>query len=483
MTLGLSNVVPAAGAPIVEGQVADAAGPGIFPELLAALLAGEAPVQDPVPLYAETPSMKGHEETGSSGEESGEQADVEKEEQEFLPLAPAALAPSPQPAKPLSFAFPVAAPVFPEPPENDTPRSGDAANSALGNAQLSGEPAADAGASLEPAIGLPLIPTRKEAPERVATPSGAKVKPAAEQPAETMEIAFAAYVEPAESSGTERSDQQAPIRPEVKQAEAAQREPVKAERVAASQSTLQTGSVQSTKKAPETAEHLIRRAEPARAKGKEHAPHSSQAPLEEAKARMQVRPGDSQAGSEYSRAGNSTPAPGLTTAPAHSRQAAPDAPKLANLAPAQEIREIPEPREIYRPSGPPEIALRIEGGSDDRVDVRLRAYQGGVAVAVRSSDPELASTLRANLDDLVSRLESDGQRAESWVPAGEIPAAPEAAEARNGRHSDGEAARDSQSQQQGQQQREGDGRNRQRGSRPQWMEVFENSLESSRGRH
>jgi Predicted membrane protein len=483
MTLGLSNVIPVAGAPLAEAQVADAVGPGIFPELLAALVEGGAPAQDAVLPYAEAPSAKGHEQTGGSGEEPAEQADVEKEEEEFLALAPAPLPPHPVPAKPFSFAFPVAAPLLPEPPENDAPLSGDTANGTPGSAQVSAEPASDTGASFEAPIRLTAIPTPKELPERVATPSGVKAKPAPEQPAEAMEIAFAAYVEPAEGSEAQRARQQAAMRPDLEQAEAAQREPVKAEHVAASHPTLQTDRVQSAQEAPEVAEPPMRRAEPAPAKAKEHAAPSSQAPLQELTAREQVRPGEAQAGPENERAPNPAPAPGLATASAESRRTGADGPKPTDHAPVQEIREVPEPREVYRPSGPPEIALRIEGGGDDRVDVRLKVHQGGVAVAVRSSDPELASTLRANLDDLVSRLESDGQRAESWVPAGEVPAAPEAAEARSDRQSDAQTPRDSQNQQQGQQQRGEDGRNRQRGSRPQWMEVFENSLESSRRRH
>lgn len=52
-----------------------------------------------------------------------------------------------------------------------------------------------------------------------------------------------------------------------------------------------------------------------------------------------------------------------------------------------------------------------------RVDVQLAERAGKIQVAVRTADPDLTNSLQSNLGDLVGRLENQGFKTDSWIPA------------------------------------------------------------------
>ena len=57
------------------------------------------------------------------------------------------------------------------------------------------------------------------------------------------------------------------------------------------------------------------------------------------------------------------------------------------------------------------------GGGNQRVEVRVAERGGEVQVAVRTSDPRLAGSLRDDLPSLAAKLESAGLRTETWSAA------------------------------------------------------------------
>jgi hypothetical protein len=102
------------------------------------------------------------------------------------------------------------------------------------------------------------------------------------------------------------------------------------------------------------------------------------------------------------------------------------------------------------------IKLEVTGG-EHRVEVRLTERAGEVRVAVRTTDSQLAGSLRQNLPGLSARLDAGGYRTESWHPA-----AASGEERRTADTNTGTLTQDSnpQSGQHGQQQQSGNGNSR-----------------------
>jgi hypothetical protein len=102
------------------------------------------------------------------------------------------------------------------------------------------------------------------------------------------------------------------------------------------------------------------------------------------------------------------------------------------------------------------IKLEVTGG-EHRVEVRLTERAGEVRVAVRTTDSQLAGSLRQNLPGLSARLDAGGYRTESWHPA-----AASGEERRTADTNAGTLTQDSnpQSGQHGQQQQSGNGNSR-----------------------
>jgi hypothetical protein len=97
------------------------------------------------------------------------------------------------------------------------------------------------------------------------------------------------------------------------------------------------------------------------------------------------------------------PSQQVQTSPA----AAPDpAPEIAPTRPVEPV--VAEP--VHRNEPLRDLAFRLEGGAEP-VDVRLTERGGTVHVAVHTSDPELAGTLRQNLGELETKLDARGYQA------------------------------------------------------------------------
>ncbi|MEO8661883.1 MAG: hypothetical protein ABI693_25680, partial [Bryobacteraceae bacterium] len=110
----------------------------------------------------------------------------------------------------------------------------------------------------------------------------------------------------------------------------------------------------------------------------------------------------------------------LATSPVPSPQSAPTAGSERPAASPSLSQETAEP--TPPPATPPQsaISIRLGEAGQDRVDVRLQERQGTVQVVVRSSNPDLTTSLRGDLNDLVSRLEGRGYQTETWTPTGNV---------------------------------------------------------------
>ncbi len=106
--------------------------------------------------------------------------------------------------------------------------------------------------------------------------------------------------------------------------------------------------------------------------------------------------------------------------------AAPAAPHASNAsaglrpvaAPPQSASKILDLPEAALPRSEParDISLRFSSGTPDSVEVQLVEKAGEIHVAVRSSNPELTSSLQAGVAELSGKLERSGFQTESWIP-------------------------------------------------------------------
>ncbi len=123
------------------------------------------------------------------------------------------------------------------------------------------------------------------------------------------------------------------------------------------------------------------------------------------------------------------------------------------------------------PAAPPansanEIVVRIPDATDRGTDVRFVERAGEVNVTVRTTDSEMAQSLRSGLGDLSARLEQNGIRAEMWKP-GSDNSSPQDESSR--RWNDQKNAN-------GQRQSADSEENQKNSKRPKWVEALEFSL-------
>ena len=121
-----------------------------------------------------------------------------------------------------------------------------------------------------------------------------------------------------------------------------------------------------------------------------------------------------------------------------------------------------------------DITVRVPDSTERGTDVRFLERAGEVHVSVRTSDPEMAQTLRGGLGDFVGRMEHTGIRAEVWRPGQDATAS----------HSDSQHQQAFE--QKGDSRGSGSGKNqpgsqeqedRRRGAeKPGWVEELESSL-------
>jgi hypothetical protein len=121
----------------------------------------------------------------------------------------------------------------------------------------------------------------------------------------------------------------------------------------------------------------------------------------------------SQADSSHATPWPVTPFP-VTTSQALSSQRAP------SLSATSELTKVANEAEINRVAQPQtarQISLKLTVEESSRVSVELNERAGKVQVAVRTADQDLARSLRADLGDLVGKLEAKGFKTEAWIPA------------------------------------------------------------------
>ncbi|HLJ17802.1 MAG TPA: hypothetical protein VKV15_25115 [Bryobacteraceae bacterium] len=172
----------------------------------------------------------------------------------------------------------------------------------------------------------------------------------------------------------------------------------------------------------------------------------------------------------------STALASTSAAPAARTESVSQAPASA----PQVAEAVSEPQTTSRAEPSHGISLRLSGPDSASVDVQVLERSGKVQVAVRSNDADLSSSLRQNLGDLVSNLETKGYKTETWAPAERTPViSSETANdtgSRNSSHSDtpGKGSDQSGGNRDGGGQRQ---RQQQQG-RPFWIQEFENSLDT-----
>jgi hypothetical protein len=88
------------------------------------------------------------------------------------------------------------------------------------------------------------------------------------------------------------------------------------------------------------------------------------------------------------------------------------------LSPAARMDQVQDPPATAS-NGNHDITIRVPDSTDQGTAVRFVERAGEVHVSVRTSDTEMAQTLRGGLSDLVNRLEDGGIRTQVWQPGGE----------------------------------------------------------------
>ena len=142
--------------------------------------------------------------------------------------------------------------------------------------------------------------------------------------------------------------------------------------------------------------------------------------------------------------------------------------EITSLSPAARMERVIEPLDAPLSSSR-DFTVRIADATERGADVRFVDRGSEVHVSVRTSDAELAQTLRGGLSDLAGRLEHSGIRTEMWRPGAD------ASSPQNNSHNPSPGSKGF-----------GSGRNRpgseqredhpQDGSKPAWVEELETSL-------
>jgi hypothetical protein len=145
--------------------------------------------------------------------------------------------------------------------------------------------------------------------------------------------------------------------------------------------------------------------------------------------------------------------------------------KPAATAQASSTVESAKDQEEISPARPlREIAIRVATDTTQSADVRMLERNGEIHVFVRASDPALASSLRGNVDSLVSNLSLDGISAEVWHPG---VAAQGGANADSRHGESGDPSANYQRAEQHSQQSGGQGGGREQRHKPAWLDELE----------
>jgi hypothetical protein len=152
------------------------------------------------------------------------------------------------------------------------------------------------------------------------------------------------------------------------------------------------------------------------------------------------------------------------------------APAQSNSSPAARMEQVIEAPAAPQTSGR-DITVRVPDSTERGTDVRFLERGGEVHVSVRTSDTEMAQTLRGGLGDLVGRMEHTGIRTEVWKPGQD--ATPSQSDSRQQSFEQrGEEKGDSRGSGSGKNPQGSDEREdrRQQAEKPGWVEELETSL-------
>ncbi len=116
-----------------------------------------------------------------------------------------------------------------------------------------------------------------------------------------------------------------------------------------------------------------------------------------------------------------------------------------------------------------DITIKLPDASERGMDVRFVERGGEVHVAIRTSDGEMAQTLRSGLNDFVGRMDHAGIRAEVWRPGAEASSSQQ--DATRQQTQDQKGSRN----QSGSQDSESDSQN---SKKPRWVQAMEDSIGS-----
>lgn len=116
-----------------------------------------------------------------------------------------------------------------------------------------------------------------------------------------------------------------------------------------------------------------------------------------------------------------------------------------------------------------DITIKVPDATERGMDVRFVERGGEVHVAIRTSDGEMAQTLRSGLNDFAGRMEHAGIRAEVWRPGADASSPQNSQDDARQQPGDQRGSRN----QSGTQDRESDSQN---SKKPRWVEAMENSI-------
>jgi len=119
-----------------------------------------------------------------------------------------------------------------------------------------------------------------------------------------------------------------------------------------------------------------------------------------------------------------------------------------------------------------DITIKLPDASERGMDVRFVERGGEVHVAIRTSDGEMAQTLRSGLNDFVGRMDHAGIRAEVWRPGAEASSSQNSQQDANRQQTQDQRGSRNQS---GSQDSESDSPN---SKKPRWVEALEDSIGS-----
>lgn len=168
-------------------------------------------------------------------------------------------------------------------------------------------------------------------------------------------------------------------------------------------------------------------------------------------------------------------APAGPPAPAHAMQTASTSSDRTVASPES---GAPAGQNVNGPASPDlqgtgtarDIALRLSTDDQSAVEVRLSERGGEVRVAVRTADPQVAESVRAQLPELMDRLGARGFDTQIWRPQ-QVAASERSDSGSNQQFGSREGGRDTQQQNGGR-----DERQSQKEPQPEWMEELATSF-------